>query len=370
MLADLTLENLKSYADACETIALKLIDLETGGYCNMVVPSRGAAPLEHAATTYFHLVWKKSFTAPLDRLRAQQAHTWGPMINPLYLPFTADIPPEITGVDSRDIRRFWSGVLAAIVSGDHASPYFRFYGFLRSRVCRVGFPHRHESEAMGSRFVFLDTVLSGKAVHEIMDAFDEFGLNDCHFLLVADDMGNRIKPAHRRRINQMVEIGRATLVPVKKLYTEDQGPAVSGVWSVTMPEMMEVAREMNPRFRNDGAIGAGLYYHEVRARDDTTNQAATVSIGRLASLTQFVWNEHIHDEWIADELEQLKGHLNANRILLPDTTLEMARPVLTQASHGAPELAASSSHALRLHYSKDEAAKLMRDFAAWKRSIY
>lgn len=370
MLAELTLENLKSYADACATIALKLLDLEADGYCNMVVPSRGAAPLEGAATSYFHLVWKASFPDPADRLRAQQAHTWGPMVNPLYLPFTADLPPKITGVESRDIRRFWAAVLAAIVSGDHASPYFRFYGFLRDHVCRAGFPHRHERAAMGSRFVFLDTVVSGKAVHEIMDAFDEFGLDDCHFLLVADDMGNRMKPVHRRRINRMIETGRATLVPMRKLYTEDQGPAVSGVWSVTMPEMMEVAREMNPRFRNDGAIGAGLYYHEVRARPDRTNQAATISIGRLASLTEFVWSDHIHDEWIADELEQLKNHLDTNCILLPDTTLKMARPVLDKASHGAPELAASSSHALRLHYSRDEAASLMRDFASWTPPTY
>lgn len=366
MISSLTLENLKSYADGCETVALKLLDLEAYGFHDMVVPSRGASPIENAASAYFHSVWKQSFDDPADRIRAMRAHTFGPMVNPLYLPFTADLPPSVTGVDSRDIRRFWTGVLAAIVSKDKASPYLRFYGFLRDQVCRVGFPHRHELEpTLGRKFVFLDTVVSGQAVHEIMDAFDEFGLTDCHFILVADANGERIKPLHRGRIDEMVAAGRATLIPFKRLFTEDQGPAVSGVWSVTLPELMEVARETIPAFRSSGAIGAGLYYHEVSAREDKTNLAATVSIGRLASLKHFVWSPYIRDDAIEHELGVLRDHLRTNRILRPNTTLAMAEPVLRASSHGSPKFAASSSHALRVHYSKDEAAKLLQDFGTW-----
>src|SRR5690606_22351453 len=117
---------LKSYAAACEALCFKLIERSEQGFMRMVVSSRGAAPLEQGASAYFHAEWKPLHKPGAEKAAVSKAYAQGPMLAPMYLPFTADIPPDQTGVESRDIRRFWSAVLAALVRGDQADPYYRF----------------------------------------------------------------------------------------------------------------------------------------------------------------------------------------------------------------------------------------------------
>lgn len=362
MIRHLTLSNLKSYAAACENLCLSLIELAELGFTQMVVPSRGAAPLEQAASAFFHLEWKALHEPGTERVAAAKAYAKGPMLAPMYLPFTADIPASQTGVESRDIRRFWSAVLAALVRADHSDPYYRFFDFLRTQVCVAGFPHRYEREPLGPKFIFLDTVVSGRAICEIANAFDEFGLDQCHFVLIVDQNGERIKPQYRQRLDKLVNSGRATTLYVDQLFTEDQGPAMSGVWSVTMPDIMDIARNEIPEFGRSAAIGAGLYYHEVRARPDKSNVRTTSTIATLASVINFVWSPYIADEWIEYELDRLRGQLREYNLLKPDTTVEIARPVLISGSKAPISLAGSSSHAIRLHHERDVAARLVRMF--------
>jgi hypothetical protein len=362
MIQQLTLANLKSYAAACEALCLKLIDLSEQGFVRMVVPSRGAAPLEQGASAYFHTEWRPLHKPGAEKLAATKAYASGPMLAPMYLPFTADIPAKQTGVESRDIRRFWSAVLAAIVRGDQADPYYSFFDFLRTQVCVAGFPHRFERAPLGPSFIFLDTVVSGRAVCEIADAFDEFGLDQCHYVLIVDRNGQRLKPRYRQRLESLVYAGRATMIYLDQLFTEDQGPAVSGIWSVTMPDIMDIARNEIPEFSHSEAIGAGLYYHEIRARDDQSNIDTTSAIASLASLINFVWSPYITDDWVEYDLARLRKHLRARHLLKPATTVETARPVLFNGSKAPINLAASSSHAIRLHHDRDVAARLVRTF--------
>lgn len=362
MIQHLTLANLKSYAAACEALCFKLIELGEQGFMRMVVPSRGAAPLEQGASAYFHAEWKTLHKPGAEKAAASKAYAKGPMLAPMYLPFTADIPPGQTGVKSRDIRRFWSAVLAALVRGEQADPYYRFFDFLRTQVCVAGFPHRYERAPLGPKFIFLDTVVSGRAVCEIADAFDEFGLDQCHYVLIVDRNGERLKPRYRRRLEALVCAGRATMIHLDQLFTEDQGPAVSGIWSVTMPDIMDIARNEIPEFGRSAAIGAGLYYHEIRARADQSNIDTTLAIATLANVINFVWSPFIEDDWVEYDLDRLRKHLRARQLLKPETTVETARPVLFTGSKAPISLAASSSHAIRLHHDRDVAAGLVRAF--------
>ena len=364
MIKELTLGNLRSYADASETLALKLLDLELAGFDDLVVPSRGAAPFERWASAYFHGVWKRALKTSEERIDAAKARVRGPMVNPLYLPFTADLGDGTMGVDSRDVRRFWTAVLAAMTRGEYQDPYYRFFDFLRATVCHAP-AHAHDYRALSPRLVFLDTVVSGRAVCEIMDAFDEFGLEECHFIFIVDARGERLRRPYARQIDAAVQSGRATRIDVDRLFTEDQGPAVSGIWSVVMPEVMEVARNEIPEFRRSGAIGAGVYYTEVRARDDASNMNATVAISNLAGLVPMLWNEYIQEDWIEHELDRLRDHLDDTKIIDPMQTLIMARPRLVTAAKVPFSLGVSSSHALRMHVTRDVAAARLAGLGNW-----
>lgn len=225
---EITIGAVRSYARACIQVQELTELLGHEGFEYMVVPSRGAAPIEHAASTYFHMVRKFQETDTAARMRLVWDYTCGPLCNPLYLPFTADIPPEETGVSSAEIRSFWAKVLAAVVRGDLADPHYRFYAFLRSDVCRVGFPHVAEERLRSGRFVFLDTVVSGRAISEIIAAFDEIGLTECVYVLLVDEGGAKLAPQIRTQLEILEQQGRAHLVYLDRLFTEDRGPAMSG----------------------------------------------------------------------------------------------------------------------------------------------
>lgn len=380
MLHHLTLPNLKSYASACGRVCDVCTELQAAGYVDMVVPSRGAAPFVHAAQGYFYLVNMRSLERPSAfpddpdlrqaasemRIERLKVNASGPLVNPLFLPFTADIPAGITGVESGQIRHFWTEVLAAIVRSDFTSPYYRFFSFLRNEVCELGFMSSHEWNGFSSRFIFLDTVVSGRAVVEIMDAMRAAGLNDPHFVLLADQHGSRMQSPYRERIQAEIALGRATLIGLDNLFTEDQGPAVSGIWSVTMPELMTQIRDAVPEFSATGATGAGLYYTEVRAREDGSNVETTKAIARLSRLIEMCWQPAVFDDaWIAGELEKLAEHLVNHRLLADDVTLTTARPRLLAGAKTTVTLDTSPSHALRLGHKPQVASALVKKFKAW-----
>lgn len=389
----ITTASIFSYASACVEVARTSMRRGREGYRYTIVPSRGAAPIEHGATSYFHAVVKKAVKGP-DFARLMRQHLTSPLGAELYLPFTADNCAEMKDIGSADVRRFWAKVAAAIVRGDLADPHYRFFAFVRDRVCRVGFKAAIEDNVRHPRFVFLDTVVSGRAITEIIDAFDAEGLTECHYLLVIDVQGAKLEPRHRLRLEGLRDVGRATLLFVDSLFTEDQGPAVSGIWSLSCPELMTVARDEIPDFARHGAIGAGVYYHEVQRRTDGSNEAVTVGI---AKLHQLIWTavqiiaspeqlmDDLHDlgmlgeaydadwqllrpklysRWFDDEVALYLDHVTRNRLFDQATTHRIATPKLVGAGIGAPKVEVSSSHALRVHFDRDEAARLVREFRA------
>jgi len=154
---------------------------------------------------------------------------------------------------------------------------------------------------------------------------------------------------------------------------------------------MLIAREEIPAFR-DGAIGAGVYYCEVQKRDDESNLAVTLGAG---SIHRFLWKAvqivadpetvmndlddsgHLDDTfnpdsisrraeyllpWFKEEIEEYLEECRRFRSFDQEMTRRIAEPKVRQSVIGSPKLGVSSSHCLRLHYSRDEAARLVRDF--------
>lgn len=391
-LSDLiTLKAIYSYAEACIQVARTSLRLGREGYRYAIIPSRGAAPIEMAANSYFYAVLKAA-TRGQHQTRLMAQYLKSPLSAELYLPFTADSCDEMEDISSGQVRTFWAKVLAAIIRGDLEDPHYRFFAFTRDEVCRVGFKAGHEDNVRSQKFVFLDTVVSGRAIMEIIDAFEAEGLTQCHFILVIDLQGEKLERACRYKLEQLKQEGRVTLLFVDSLFTEDQGPAVSGIWCLSCPELMTVARNEISAFSDHGSIGAGVYYHEVRARADNSNLSVTVG---NAKLNKLLWtavqivaspdelmddlhelgmlNEAYDPDWqllrpklyeqqFDIEVELCRHHIHEHRLFDQGTTHRIASPKLLKAAIVKPRIEVSSSHALRMHFSQDEAARLVRQF--------
>ncbi|MFR9680406.1 hypothetical protein [Acinetobacter sp. SEK570] len=139
--------------------------------------------------------------------------------------------------------------------------YLKFYRFLVEKVAHEEWYHSLHYNLPNDKFIFIDTVVSGQAICEIIDHFNANDLNNFYLILIVDENGEKIKPEYRRILDQYIGMQQCTLIEVKKLYTEDQGPAVSGIWSTVYPQIMS---KLNEKYEWAKDIyGAGTYYTKV-----------------------------------------------------------------------------------------------------------
>ena len=318
---------------------------------------------------------------------------FGPLTVSLNVPFTADAGRlDIPGLTPAHIRRFWARVVAAIVRRQGDSPHYRFFRFIRDEVCQVGHHDSLEWRMESERFLFIDTVVSGQAVSEIVEAFDAEGLDEIHYILLLDENGAAMRRPYAAKIHALAATGRATLIRVPSLFTEDQGPAVSGVWSVVVPKLMDLAR--NEPGMSDGFVGAGLYYHEVQQRQDGSNVEVTMAISMLrhilfkATRMAFDADEVLEDleqlgsdfadelaleglmqlpalygHGLEDDIQEYLRHIEQHQLFGKANTFATASGrVLAGLRDTKAEVDVSSSHCIRLHIDDAEAERLMQQF--------
>ncbi len=388
----ITSSNVLAYAKAGIDVARAVQRLRSDGYESMIVPSRGAVPVLNVAQAYYRRIVQPCMSRD-DRIGVGLAPGFGPLTRSLDTPFTADAGRlRVPGLSTAQIRRFWARVVAAIVRRQADSPYYRLFRFVRDEVCHVGHHPSIEWRIEGERFLFIDTVVSGRAVTEIVDAFDAEGLTEIHYILLLDECGQAMRAPYDQRIRALAAEGRATLVEVPSLFTEDQGPAVSGLWSVVVPKFMEIARA-DPLFA-DGVIGAGLFYHEVQNRPDNSNLEVTQAIAQLWTLLFSAMHVAAEPDEVCEDLEQLKSgfaderaldqllmlrdassrtqdymlelyleHIEGRKLFGKQKTLDIASAKIIAGLRGRKgNIDVSSSHCLRLHVDESEAARLMARF--------
>jgi hypothetical protein len=356
---EFSLQNIRSYARACKSIQETIELLGQDRYNHIVIPSRGASPLVNGAETY----WSGARSLGYDRQeRANHRLEWqnSPFRRSLMLPFTSDVGTEITGISPRMIRKYWTRVLAAIVRGDKRDPHWIMYDYIRKNVCRIPDFSYVEERCRNPRFVFIDTVVSGQAICEIVEAMDDSGLSECYYILVIDENGTKLKSKYRQIIEGLEQSDRATLIKVNRLFTEDRGPALTGIWGAVMPELMQVAIEEISTFSRSSAVGAGVAYVEVKRRDDDSNLAVTVANSQLHTIMYSALNEQITDDNIEYQLTRYKEHLHEARLLDYDTTRDVARSVIERFTPSLGKLDVSNSHVIRIGLGIDRAAAIIR----------
>ncbi|OWO92924.1 hypothetical protein B5E41_21080 [Rhizobium esperanzae] len=348
-ISDLSIEMIASYAAACRQVHEITELARADRFDLLVVPSRGAHPFLSGAGSYAHALrnlggYNAKPVIPLDQL---------------YLPFTADISGD-QEISSLSIRRYWARALSAILRDDFNDPAYQFYAFMRKiggpLVTRGGINQRR---GKSGKFIFIDTVVSGRAIFEIMESFESLGMRKCIFILLVDEQGGKLDKVYRRKIEEFTALGRAFPIFVDKIFTEDEGPSMSGIWTVTLPELMAAARRIVPEFVETGDVAATFYYNEVSLRLDGSNADITKSNGMLNGLL----TSAALDDW--DNVKMFGAHFIESVIdgNLQDqaNTRAIAAPVI-ERSIPFRSLDVSGSHVLRAFVGEENAERVVRRF--------
>ena len=253
-----TAENIIEYGRAAKDLAYYLRVLFLDGYDSIVIPSRGAVPLFRAAQHAWHYEIR-NLQSSEDRFLSKIEMLGSPMHAVTMLPFSAD--PDEEKQTSKGIRTFWVKVLSALVRRDGRDPHLIFYQKIVEHLQKIELTSVLPRNLPSSKFIFIDTVISGRAVVEILDALEAEGLNECHLILLIDEGGKRIQGEYKRKIDALVASQRCTTIPLSNLWTEDRGPSVSGVWSTVYPQVLA---KLQGRYSwSQDVYGAGSYYHKV-----------------------------------------------------------------------------------------------------------
>lgn len=243
-------DNIINYAQAARELSDYLQVLFLDGYNSIIIPSRGAWPIYQAARTAWHLKQRTVISSPFP--------------NPTILPFSAD--PTASNQTTLAIRKYWSRVLAAITRREEDNPYLLAYKGIIDHLSGRQWTDILSKNTPNEKFIFIDTVVSGRAIQEITSCFEELGLSDYYLILIIDSNGESIDRKYKSSIEKLKSNGRCVEIFIKDLFTEDRGPAVSGIWSTVYPQFLE-------RFQADfgwDSYGAGSFYFRIRNYETST----------------------------------------------------------------------------------------------------
>ena len=164
-----SIENVESYSWAAVKLYEELIRLEENGFGTMVLPSRGTTPFHHLLNQ-IHIEYPKT-RKHSSNIRHLLDKPFGN--STIQLPFTAD-PPEVAGnapqpPGSAWIRDHCVRVLRAWLYGDLSDPSLRYYQHVLTNVFGVERTLGASVHRPSNKFVFVDTVVSGRAICEIVE---------------------------------------------------------------------------------------------------------------------------------------------------------------------------------------------------------
>lgn len=228
--------NFVSYAEGAQKLYETLVRLEAEGFDTLVYPSRGTTPFAQLIQTA-HELYPIQRTAKNRILHSLQRPFSRVTIE---LPFTAD-SPEDSDTASASIRDYWVQVLRAILHGDLTNTALRFHQYTLDKLFGFDRTHGAPLNQPSPKFVFVDTVVSGRAVYEIASAFERQGLDDFHLVLLLDESGQKLRSPYREKILALGLAGRATCIPIDSIFTEDRGPAMTSTWCLTAPQLVDQA---------------------------------------------------------------------------------------------------------------------------------
>ncbi|MGV3581645.1 MAG: hypothetical protein ACO1N8_05000 [Methylophilus sp.] len=373
-----SMENFHSYAWGCVMLYETLVDLEKKGFTTLVNPSRGAVPFINTLTTthQFHCLKSKHSNRVLHDLEKPFSG------NVIMLPFTSDPPnewPEVGGLNSSEqIRDYWVKVLKAMLTGDLESQHLLYYQFVLTNL--LGFEAGIGASIYKptSKFVFVDTVISGRAICESERSFISNKLDGYHLVLLLENNGEDLEEANRKHIEELERNGKATLIRIKSLFTEDRGPALTGTWCVSVPQLVSLGSSFIDKENTNALIGAAVSFTRASFDPQLSNMGITFSNGILSTLLfSLISNELLQDTPKVSESFRCEfiNHFTKNahqfNPLDPASTEYIAsnsiknnQPLALDRSpiKGVEAIEVSSSHVIRLKFNEAKINKFLVDY--------
>nr|MBI5455714.1 hypothetical protein [Candidatus Levybacteria bacterium] len=274
---------IEAYRDGCEEVALKLSDavgniLKAGKKPTILIPSRGAVPIFLNALDYLRKEHdpipladsNKSYFYPdkiFQYLAPEVTKPGNPTDEPqehvdvVLFPFTADV--SVIDIDknvsqvldqkqlnenaeklAEQLRRSCAASIVNLLYGDHSSLDLKWHYFLLGKLnpsvfSTFGSSAQEIIDNLESvepdpdrEIILIDTVLSGRAVSNISQAFHDLG-HPVTPILAVDSKDGRLKSRYASIIRRNVNMDYIRDVDEQftkfPLITEDRGPALLGV---------------------------------------------------------------------------------------------------------------------------------------------
>lgn len=297
-------ENLLAYSTACMALAEELASArKKNQFDTLLIPSRGAFPFligmvyslnkmrdlgDDIQDIYKNLVIP-SILAPLIPENSHlstdtKSATNRSSLKVLLIPFTADL--NIEKFDStedsteyvQNTRRYWANVTASFFeepSSREKGPYFRTFTeiILRDLEKRDEIANIYQAFPKVNSFAMIDTVVSGRASHDILTSFDTLvrekknqNLLPYSFLIV-DQNGKKLErhPTYYSYLKEKEEKKLVKMLRIPRIVSEDENTALLGVSAVVYPSLMKESKKLVYRVDKTEEekpffVGAGSWY--------------------------------------------------------------------------------------------------------------
>lgn len=361
----LTAENVKSYAKACIDVSDMLKILLDEGFKKLIIPSRGAYPFVNGAKN-FEII-KGDYKTPFENFYFK--------INEWLLPFTADWGDENLDISSKNIRLFWTKVIADTFNNEN-SPYVNLY---KSIVQEIGSYLTintddlllKENSTKDDKFIFIDTCISGRAICEILEGFHQNNLNNYYIILILDNDGYSLKEKYIKILENERRKNKMCFIKVKKIFSEDASPLLNdGISSIVFPNLMNKIYSTNNEFSNNNCLGGGIWFVDSMKYLMKYNIKLNGLRGALSSYIHMGLNEYIEgagyrffNEYFEHDIPDLVERLGDFNIFNKSNTKILVYDRIKKENSIVKEdmVDVSSSHVIRVNFTEKYLDNFLRN---------
>lgn len=344
----ITEADLFSYFDGIIDVTNAISVFHHQGFKNVVVPSRGVCPAILLGDTYASELAKneaqlsESFVEHLKWViqyyrETRRGHIW--------MPFTAQTGNANIDEQTADLRFHWCSVLRDVLYSRSSLPRLIYENTVRAAGNKYG--HSHPLVLDDAGFVFVDTVVSGRAVSEILEAFDSLELDNFRVILIVGNDGNKLGGRYKARFDQLEAEGKLVVIKIANLFTEDQGPGFTFVTATIYPTLIERLNEQFSRENRSRNFAVGTLHmksdRDICSLGVNNNRAILSTLFFLYVQAKLgradLWKRHYHDM-----LAELNQNIHSHGLAKQDATGRFFHEVLKTEDVGSFEV--SSSHVI------------------------
>ncbi len=335
---EFSVENFLSLAQGCVLTAHRLTELyENKDVDSLIIPSRGAYPIFRGVFDALKGSELEEILSVPSFMKVEGSSEEGefPVVP---VPLTADvyIPKEKLRrygksldqvVDEiRDSGSYLISLLFKDGKERKEDKCFKAFELLLEEVeGRKEIANYYRQLRPLKKPVILDTLISGRAFYTILQSLDKYGVKlgqNLHGIGIVDLEGAKLKREYKGWLKQQEAKGNVTLIPVKRIMSEDRGASLLGIVGCIYPNLfLEASKAMEcPICAVTWHVlpdGENSRSREVRERVKKYNQAFKLYMKCLESAVGYVMGRTELDP-LESSRKKLIALLNEHKLLVPE----------------------------------------------------